>query len=455
MINKKQNLNGYVFISVLLLIIIVILLLPWIDGVIFKQNYLNFLANLSRESQTEIKVVQYRLGWIQSHARLSVTIKNGLNDQKPPIVFLVEQDIFHGPIVYDRAQQKYRIAEAVIQSRFHYDKLDNFNLPISLPQLKVQTLATFSNGYDNFFEVAPYHFQIPTVMSLDWQGLASNIFLQTESNHLSGINTDFNLHTLTASAASVSMTLQSIIIKSHLLLPQDGIWQGEDTFTIPGFTLNYGDKAYVLSEYKIHSTYGNNALNHYGAEMQMSLQRLTLPEITINPSQFNFSLKNLNTKILKQMMAVLNTPENQATQEMAQYHQLLPQLIMQNTSFNSDLKLSTSKGDANAQVKITWPPNAPLPTTFIEVAHHLDGKLNARISIAFLNYIIQQLDENRKTPLPADNAAGTPPGASAGEQLNSLIQQGFIVQNKTDYVIVIQMQNGVLKINDKQVPLPF
>jgi len=489
MIKNKSVIRGHFLLTVLIIIILVLAIGPWLDGFIFKRNYLTFLNNLNQDAANmNIKVINYQMGWLKSSAKLSINFNNTFTGK--PITVNVDQTILHGPFIYDRSHSTLKFAEAIIQSKFSYDQLQN--VPLTLPVLSVETTANFTNGFNNHFEIAPYHAEIPMVAKLDWQGLDAYLFLQSQSHYISRIQNDAHFRTLTLSGANSSLQLEGIVVKNQYSHKQDSLWQGEDHLTIPTLTISRGNQTYQLTQYKIDSHYGNNAQNGYDIQSIISLEQLVLPLMTITPSKSTITLQNLNSNTLKQIMNLTKTFQGKTNNAfLTQYNQLLLQLITPNTSLSLDNVLTTSEGNMTTATKLTWAANTPLPTTAPEILKGLNGQLNARVSKQLVAFIIEQIETAKKSRMDYENhaapstvtpsltnaASETPPAPSPitptpvtpntvapiatpvsptlTDQLNQLIQQGYISEDGNDYVITMTYQNGTLMINQKQVPLPF
>src|SRR5262249_40116401 len=103
------------------LLIIICGLLPWAIGYYFKLNYLQLIANVNNSRKVKIKLTEYHLGWLRSHAVLHIEFYNptsNISFNNLPFnltdltTITLEQNISHGPIIYGKATGTLKVAIA-------------------------------------------------------------------------------------------------------------------------------------------------------------------------------------------------------------------------------------------------------------------------------------------------------------------------------------------------------
>jgi hypothetical protein len=150
-----------IIISAITLLILILVFGPLAAGFYFKKNYIDLLAFYNTQKNFHVAINDYQRGWWSSKIFLTVTINNaelnpilnvlGLSSENKKIMFIVEQQVEHGPIIYSsRENLPSHFGLAVIKNKI-----------LSEPENFMRSYSNFVNFSGDFFhhiEIA--HFKI-------------------------------------------------------------------------------------------------------------------------------------------------------------------------------------------------------------------------------------------------------------------------------------------------------
>ncbi|MDR3478317.1 MAG: DUF945 family protein [Gammaproteobacteria bacterium] len=137
--------KSLIFYSLFILLLCCIAVVPFVDGYLFKKNYLQLLNN-ANIPHVNITVTRYHLGWLRSTVKLHIMIENtdAATEKKE---FDVDQVVKHGPFIYDPMLHKMTIASAYITAKMPLSQLSK-NIAATNPQqdgmLQIVFVSAFS-----------------------------------------------------------------------------------------------------------------------------------------------------------------------------------------------------------------------------------------------------------------------------------------------------------------------
>ena len=138
-LKKTPHLKRF-FLLYLFVFIIVLSVLGsfWVSGNMFYDRYVNFIKQFNKVTGQSIQITEYKKGLFHSSAKLLIAIKTG-EPLLPNPGFVIDQTISHGPLVFDTANNAYKLAVGAIQSNvsFYFDSTTN-------PSRNFECLTIFS-----------------------------------------------------------------------------------------------------------------------------------------------------------------------------------------------------------------------------------------------------------------------------------------------------------------------
>ncbi|EKD74174.1 MAG: hypothetical protein ACD_45C00050G0001 [uncultured bacterium] len=381
--------------SLVLLVVILLAMVPWIDGFLFKQRYLNFLAALESMKRVQIKVLEYHQGWLSSDAKIilsAVAVTTSDITQDLPDVVL-DQHISHGPFVYDSQANRWVVAWASIHNTVHLPPAAEAMLGQAnrVGVAEVNTLATFSEEYINYIKTPVFNVSVPSLGNAAWQGLSGYIYFRINGQQITQIKSEINLGVISANTAVGSLSTQKISMQNEMKPEPIGLWTGESHFTVPEITVTYQNGTFSLKNVHFSNTFGVVGKNFYNNKLQFSLGEFTAPNFSITQSAMTLSVENLSVQGLLNAIQTAYTIHNQHAQPLTaqQYQQyivpLVPMLITPTTAIKEDLTMNTSYGRMLVNGQVLWPEAVK---TFDDVVKNAQAKWDVRMSASLVNQLI-------------------------------------------------------------------
>jgi uncharacterized protein YdgA (DUF945 family) len=392
-----------IYMVVAILLLIGVGMIPWIDGYLFKQHYINFLNSLATEKQSKIKVLEYHLGWLSSTARISmepIDLNVELGGSTPAMqsqmnVTFLNQTIKHGPYVFDDAQGMWTFARAIIQSHITLPAIVKSIMTSqdSQADVRMNTVVTLSGNYLSQFSSAPFTVMPILPGKMIWQGMKGNINLFVSNNQVTQAAGHIDLGAVNAQFDTNAIVWSGMTYQYDMSAQNNGLWVGKQSIALPEFSMSKSGMVIIGVRginLDFSSDIGTN--KYYNVVMQASLNSLVTADISIGPSTLKLSLEHFNLKGMADFIRVsrgvsktMLATHGQQRPEMAGF---LPKAITPITVINESATIVTSSGKLGSTGQIFWPKNMALPTTLEDVIANAGMKMNLRISTTLVNRLI-------------------------------------------------------------------
>ncbi len=486
----------------LVVIVCAVVMAPLINGYFFKNSYLSLMTALNDDNPIKITVTDYQRGWFSSEVKLELIIQSAetmkLNaDQVNKVTeafkkVIITQHIAHGPCVNDSVDNAWKFTRALIDTTVHVPRLvEDVLLGDSAPKGVMQVHTSVS--YDNLYRS---HIRVPT-MAVDktekgkgsWAGINGILDIKIVNNYITLLKSDFTLGAVNFQVGTESFLLQPIALQSEIHCDSPAtLCSSNGKMAMPGLVSNMRDSHFQLSDLTFISISGMNSKNAFNSAFTIGLTKFEMPNFTMGPVNINISVRDLSVESLAKLKERANEARQDirqggdATAEgllfLAQANLELPHLITPDTVFSQDVSIKTSYGDFKLQGQFSWPTNMPLPrkaTDFQKANMHV----NLRASTSLVDMWLKMLDAKAAdkkivsepiTPaltqfpnmLDAAKAKQIAHSIAPNPAINNenrmkfdeTIKNGFVIQDKDDYVTSITYENNVLKVNGIVVPLP-
>jgi hypothetical protein len=388
------------------LILVSIAMIPWLDGYLVRAHYLAFIAKQNADNpKIKINVIDYSMGWIGSSVTLHIapaTVKQ-TSDKNTLSAFVttIEQEISHGPYLYDDLNKRWTFALADIKSNVIFPSyLSSFMIKQSEQNdVRADTLLGFFGNSTTHVAIPIFHFKLaPGLPKITWNGMNGDIVLAVEDNLIQQITASFTIRAIKIEG-EIGLTTNDAVVTYDLSYQPIGLWNGVYHMTIPSVIIS--DAAGVRAVFKdIHldKKLGVSNKNLYDVNTRLSFANGIVTDLLINSFLANFSIDNVDTKgILNLIHVPPKSPE--------EVNLGLSALISPTTALNTNIALNTSLGNLHVTGQAYWPKEIPLPKTFNTIQAHYNAKLDARVSIVLLNKLIELLygakSQNSNTVSPA------------------------------------------------------
>lgn len=389
-------------ISILFIMVIIICIgvVPWVDGYLFKQNYLNLLKTLSSENNHIIKILDYRQGWLGSYAKLYIEPLNykTADQTKPAKGMIIEQTITHGPFLYDRINNQWEFARAEIQSDVSFPGALQTVLVNQTDQSDLHAITVVNLAGDYISQVQMPAFvlkNIPGLKNITWYGLGGILTAQVVNNRAKRLTGDFIIGALVIQINDAeSIRSNEITFQYDTDLQSLGIWNGRYDVGFLGVAINNvnGFDA-LVNGLNVTNAFGVDKNNFYNNSIRFSLNKLQVGDLLVNPSTVSLAVNHLNVQglvgFINEVSAVKTAEVSQ--ENLQKMSELFPSLLSPSSTINEVVKIETSAGRLESNGKVFWPEGHPLPKTAEEFMANVNFQINIRVSISLVNKVIELL----------------------------------------------------------------
>ncbi len=446
-----------ILVTVLLLLILIgLAMIPWIDGMIFKRDYYNFVKALETDKRIRIKILEYREGWFNSDAKVSIAPNMDVvgmptppnlpegNKYTTPTIILT-QHISHGPLVQDPISNQRKLGLASIQSNVHLpaaiEAILLGNQANSTGVVTVNGLATLGGDYLNQIKTPVFNINIPNVGMVIWQGLNGSMLFHVEGQHIQSVTSDMNIGAVTARNASGSFISKEVSTKYDITRDVTGLWNGSYTINTPEVTVSdTGTVLFSINNLGFANTFGVVGQDLYTTKLRIQLGQLKIPEFSMNQSNLDLSIENLSAPALLNLINAARKYDESATttpEQMRQYTALITSLITPTTLLSNNVSINTSFGRLLTNGRTSW--SLPVKTTD-DIMKNVKSTEDVRISVSLANQLIEIIaaQETQSSHQTVDASANEPTEQNFLKQLDNLG-----TQNKIDLSVAIQIKDLV------------
>jgi hypothetical protein len=497
--------------SLLLFIFVVLLivgLVPFINGWFFKQKYLELLSSLNTDSEIQFRVKEYHLGWRHSTALVDVIIPSPV-PQNEAMHFTLEQHIQHGPLIFKE--------NFPVDTHFQYAFIDGILKKDSRVYMNLTTNVSFGGIFQNHFDILNVDLQLPFATKLTWEGANGTMDFKADQNHIEYGLVHADIYPIVLKSMMGSVNITKINFQNEFHYENQHTLNGTNTLKIPGINLDFLQFDIRIGNLQLDHSFDvkNNA---YQSKVSIGLQQLSVPNLMIAPlnatfalSNFNFDaflnfIKNSENDNSPELFYKSITPQSQLNSTIdfsipeGNFHadfkgnwsdKAFPQKPDFFNYMDYDIKIVAAKTLVHHLIELasesspqTVQPQAK-PLTF-------DDQVNVLVEQKLMSiYAASQVKELVKTPLPMDafetalqslqttneitpeavnilkqsyatlQAMDSQPQIAqptAEEALSAkfdeLIKQGYILQEKDNYVVNITHHDGAVLINGRPQVLP-
>lgn len=468
--------------KLLFLIIVVAAIIgsiPFIIGYQFKQQFIAIVTSLPAASSSAIKVevIEYRLGWLNSFARLRVSSTDPAFNKYYADGIIIDDLIAHGPIVFDSVTNQYKLGAATIVSYVYLPQSlqkmltsNQENKPFS----EIQIIIMFGNVWHSITKIMPI--SLPWLGELRFADSTSTARFELQNNQLTEFSTTHDTGAISFKSNGDNTSITSFYIQpSRFIISAtrafDSIWNTSQNLSIPSITLNAGNQSLAITNITGDFKQGIDASRLYQLSTNFQIKTINSPAYFITDFtdiRFLLEMNDLNPD-------GLNTFGKAARVNPKFAVVTLRDMFTPTSKLNLSLSFNSSAGALNSMIKI-----AIMPTDVF-----IKAQLDSSIVIAELlltklvtNYI-ETMDKQRpplppanpstlsvNTPttsaapaipnaaLPADLTSSKSSEQRAQEMITGWLQEGYLIKQEGNYIINISVNEGILKINGKIISQP-
>lgn len=382
------------------IIVLAVVATPYVDGLIFKKQYLNLVDQLqqlqfSPQVKTQIDISDYHVGWLTSTADIKVTatstdpkmLKYGI----PPLEFHSKLLVNHGPIVFHNTKPVLALA-SMQQSIF-------------LPPMLKGFISESDQGFIQFHSIMKLNSQaISSTMSIQpvsfgsfakWDGATGNGDISINIDGISNMTSTAKIGRLDANIPMIPLTLtiNPINATSNMSFDKNEPASMNLAINMTGASANSNGKT-IFSLQGLNFTEDMSAtINTYSFMVGTKINGLTLQDAgnfsSIPQISYSISVADIDKKGVKQLKDMAQTMSSDAmskTDDMQIVNAYL-NLLTNSSKIQMALSGNTNLGSGSSSVSISFTRK---PKDLTDVIAALNYKVEMKIARKLLTEILTQ-----------------------------------------------------------------
>lgn len=385
-------------------------IMPWIDGLMFKATYLNFLSSIDDKEQSKIRVVEYHVGWLNSYAKINISATGLPADDG----LTMDQHISHGPFAFDSSQNKRVVSKAFISSVGHIlpEQFEQFLLGGQAASgiFQVTTIVSFSDNFTSQFQIPALNIAARQ-QKLTTQAVTGDASMDYFNSYVARVTSNVNFGSMNLQTPSSTFLAEGIATQGELTCKTVNQCSSIGSLVIANLAQNALDgSSFKLSNFMLNGSYTVDMNNLYSSDFKVSAAKLTTTKLfnfdyQLEPINLTFTIKNLNVAPLENFansaQHVKSSMDGTAQLEMmGKFNNALPLLITPNTLITKNLVINSNLGSLTSDTKAFWPAKAPLPVTIDDVKKNINIQSQTKISAALVDKVVSDIDQSRQNAAP-------------------------------------------------------
>src|SRR3990167_8402154 len=482
-------------------------------GVMTERTLKNNLAIVNQSNGLYAEVISYNRGWFESQALLNWSLHvparlmksaNGQMESVPAQDYRVAMPliVYHGPVIFaDHGIQLglgYAHTDLVLPSNLLEQFNAYFTKESTEPKMDVSLFVDYLNNSQIKIDIPQFNLIAKQgTMTFDWMGMFSS--MKTTAS-LSDIKGNFVIEGVRFSQDKMVSTLGKVSGKYDLQKTDSGLFLGQASTVVPSVVItNNDDKMFGVDEFVVDSM-TNIQKDLFNAYFKTSVEKLFANGRVYGPGRLEIAIKNLDAVVLANINAEINKAQQSSDLEKQQAMLAilpeLPKMFAQGAVFEiSTMNLVVPEGQVEGDLTVSLPAGSSANP--FELIQKIEGSGQLKLPVELVKELVtlsikQKLMSESLAATQADpTAAGqavvggstaeaiktattettSAENATAGavntstspslpdmgqqavaqtdQKINDMIQSGLLVQQGTEYLVTIKLNQGQLMVNDK------
>ncbi len=495
------------FIGLVVILAVLVLGSYYAMGYLTERKIKESLITINQSNGIAVSIKEYHRGWLSStasfdwqfHLPQRIIQANGAAQTIPAKDYQLNMPvtIYHGPLIFSDRGIKfgsgYAHTNLVLPAEYASQFNTLFTAESSQPKLDVDFFVTYIGNSNIEMSVPAFKlFTKEGNAQFDWKGMKTSTTVSSTMDKVTG---NFNIDGLRFTKEQVDTTIASITSEYNLHRTLNGLYLGDASLAFPTFVvMNNSEKVLELGQFNLQ-TDSDIEDGLFSTRFKSSIEKVIAHGQSYGPGNIEVAIRNLDAEVL----AKLNTQATQIQQGTALERQKamlavlpeLPKLFSKGAEFEiSEMNFVLPQGTVEGQLMISLPKeDSGNP---FQLLQKIQGKGKLKIpAIVVRELMTESIKQKMLAPKPevAPNSASeatplsnttttsnpalqisTQPQPSpdtsvqaatnssditqqatvlANNQLTAMINTGVLVQQGSDYVVEVNLNQGQLTVNGK------
>ncbi|WP_019215290.1 YdgA family protein [Legionella tunisiensis] len=459
-------------------------------GYLTERKVRESLNIVNQSNGVAAEIVQYKRGWFTSEASLDwrlhvperVVQINGKSQTVPAEDYQMQMPItiYHGPVIFSDRGIKFGLgfAHTVLTLPGQYaDKFNNlFSSQSTQPKLNMSFFVNyFGNTSIDTTLPAFKLFAKEGNAEFDWLGMSTSTSVSSDMGEVDGSIAIDGLH---FTKDQINTTMSTITSEYNLHKTPTGLFLGDASLSFPSLVvMNKDTKLLELGQFDMRS---NSDIEEglFSSQFKTSLEKIVANGKTYGPGNLEVAIRNLDADVLAKLNNQLNQlqqgTDTQRQQAVLAMLPELPRLFSKGAEFEiSEMNFVMPQGTLEGNLLVSL-PKGDFGNPF-ELMQKIQGNGKLKIPSAVVQQLMtESIKQKMMSPQANPSQQGVvdkvQPQAStdtttqaatssvdvneqattlATKQLATLVQNGVLTVQGSDYVIEVSLNQGQLSVNGK------
>ncbi len=465
----------------------------YVTGVRAEKEFDNFLKSANNFPNLKVSAENYQRGWLKSTVHLHVVlnqptqqyIQNGESQTMPAqdVSFSFDMDVYHGPIIFADGRVTFGLGFAQAKVPLPDELLNQFNQVFASNSTKPTFIVSVLLRYAGRLNV---DLNIPSFVlvskdnqeQLDWAGFHGRWEVSKRLSHIKG-NVAFR--GLTFKAGETNGSFGPVSLKYNVENSKEGLLSGDASLGVQSFKLGASgisaisvDGFQALSDSSLRT---KDNVQLIDSSLKADVRKVTYQGFDYGPGVLDVDVSNLDAEALEQIQQKFQAVSNENLTDAQQqifFLTLLPEisrLLQRGAELHvKQFQLSIPQGLILATGKVKLPAQQNANQNPLLLIQQIHAYVTAEVPVFwlsdrltnFLQFKIVQRQLMEQQVAQKDDSGNTMPAKmlspqeinalakqQAMEQLQSLVQNGVLIQKENVYRVRLAFRAGTFYINGK------
>lgn len=462
-----------ILIAVSVLVVLGILAVPGIAGMQAEEQYKGFTSRFAA-SGLKIKRNDYQRDWFQANAETEVEFmlpEQPGGGEATSFSFIIKSEITHGPFSMKHGFSQHI---ASIETRLLFD--DDSFIPAGYPA-HIKTLVGLDGGGKVTLDFPAYERPAKEGQpAVDFTGAKGEVVFTAGYNK---VVANFSLPRLyVKEEGELSIEISEVVLNSDVTRGIEDLMLGGGTFSIGSIRVVLETAGADVDLRNLRFKYSASAANNMvDTAVSYNLDTVSTQGKSFGPMALDFRVSNLSAAVVASFQQALEEISSQHLPPSQQAMVILGVMMSSGSEFlKSDPKIALEKLhvvtpdgiiEGNFQVQsedLQWADigniGVVLKKLIVDARLRMPEKfLRAAIEQQSRQSVIAQINQQRQlgeqVPDPDPEQLKLQTTMMAGKQIETLLAQEFLVRDGSDIATIANLQDGLLSVNGKSIPLPM
>ncbi|KTD07412.1 YdgA family protein [Legionella jamestowniensis] len=480
------------FIGLVVILAVLVLGSYYGMGYLTEQKVKESLNFVNRSNGLAATIVEYDRGWFTSKAKFDWRVhvpeqtiqNNGQTQTIPAKDYKIQMPvtIYHGPVIFSEQGVKFGLGYAHTNLTMPAEYAEQFNSLFTNQSTQPNVVINF---FVNYLGNSSIDMSVPAFKlfakdgnaTFEWMGMSTSTNVSSDHDKVGG---NITIEGLTFKKDQVNTKMSAVTSEYNLHRTDTGLFLGDASLSFPSFVVMDSDKKlFELGQFDIHSD-SDIEDGLFSSHVKTSVEKIVANGKTYGPGSLEVAIRNLDAdalaKLNQQAQQVQQGTDAERQRAMLAMLPELPKLFSKGAEFEvTEMNFVMPQGTVEGNLMISL-PKGEMGNPF-ELIQKIQGNGKLKMPAVVVKELVtesikqkmmspqqpqqngqqnlaQQIQPQSNPDASAQAAAGSSDisqqaVALADKQLATLVQNGVLAQQGTDYVIEVSLNQGQFMINGK------